>query len=218
LRARGTCDRASLPRTFSGAADACALSLRTSGRGPRGVPADPGDPARRARARARRRAAGARARDPRAGSGSDGDRPECAQTREGSRDLPVQRARPLRSRGRRAVLRPRAARRRARRAAPRDLSPRDRRRVGERQVGPPPGGAGAGARPGGAGRPPRRTTARRAVGRARARTETELVDALVDDVAGEAGALPLLSTAMVDLWREHEEGLLALAVYERTGG
>jgi WD40 repeat protein/DNA-binding SARP family transcriptional activator len=48
--------------------------------------------------------------------------------------------------------------------------------------------------------------------------EPELVDALVDDVAGEAGGLPLLSTALVDLWREHTDGLLTLAAYERTGG
>ena len=46
----------------------------------------------------------------------------------------------------------------------------------------------------------------------------ELVDALVDDVAGEAGGLPLLSTALLDLWRVRENGSLTLAAYERTGG
>jgi WD40 repeat protein/DNA-binding SARP family transcriptional activator len=50
------------------------------------------------------------------------------------------------------------------------------------------------------------------------RVEPELVDALVDDVGGEAGALPLLSTAMVDVWREREDGRLTLAAYRRTGG
>lgn len=48
--------------------------------------------------------------------------------------------------------------------------------------------------------------------------EPALVDALVDDVAGETGGLPLLSTALVDLWREREHGTLTLAAYERTGG
>ena len=43
-------------------------------------------------------------------------------------------------------------------------------------------------------------------------------DALVDDVAGEAGGLPLLSTALLDLWREREGRSLTLAAYERTGG
>ena len=48
--------------------------------------------------------------------------------------------------------------------------------------------------------------------------EPALVDALVEDVAGEAGALPLLSTALLDLWRERQGRLLTLAVYERAGG
>ena len=34
--------------------------------------------------------------------------------------------------------------------------------------------------------------------------EPALVDALVDDVAGETGGLPLLSTALLDLWRERD--------------
>jgi WD40 repeat protein/DNA-binding SARP family transcriptional activator len=45
-----------------------------------------------------------------------------------------------------------------------------------------------------------------------------LVDALVDDVAGEAGGLPLLSTALADLWGERDGRLLALPAYERIGG
>ncbi len=48
--------------------------------------------------------------------------------------------------------------------------------------------------------------------------ELALVDALVDDVAGEPGGLPLLSTALLDLWREREGRTLTLAAYKRTGG
>ena len=48
--------------------------------------------------------------------------------------------------------------------------------------------------------------------------EPALVDALVDEVAGEAGGLPLLSTALLDLWREREDHSLTLAAYARTGG
>ena len=48
--------------------------------------------------------------------------------------------------------------------------------------------------------------------------EPELVDALVNDVAGEAGGLPLLSTALLDLWLERDGHSLTLASYEHTGG
>lgn len=48
--------------------------------------------------------------------------------------------------------------------------------------------------------------------------EPALVDALVDEVAGEAGGLPLLSTALLDLWRERQDHSLTLAAYARTGG
>ena len=48
--------------------------------------------------------------------------------------------------------------------------------------------------------------------------EPGLVDALIDDVAGEAGALPLLSTTLVDLWLDRDETTLTLASYERSGG
>jgi WD40 repeat protein/DNA-binding SARP family transcriptional activator len=48
--------------------------------------------------------------------------------------------------------------------------------------------------------------------------ESALVDGLVDDIAGEIGGLPLLSTALVDLWREREGGALTLAAYEQMGG
>ena len=48
--------------------------------------------------------------------------------------------------------------------------------------------------------------------------DAELVDALVDDVAGEAGGLPLLSTALEDLWRSREDERLTVDAYVRTGG
>ncbi|HEY7729420.1 MAG TPA: BTAD domain-containing putative transcriptional regulator [Gaiellaceae bacterium] len=48
--------------------------------------------------------------------------------------------------------------------------------------------------------------------------EPALVDALVDDVDGEPGGLPLLSTALLDLWHERDGRSLTLAAYERTGG
>ena len=48
--------------------------------------------------------------------------------------------------------------------------------------------------------------------------EPTLVDALVDDVAGETGGLPLLSTALLDLWRERDGRSLTLSTYQRKGG
>lgn len=48
--------------------------------------------------------------------------------------------------------------------------------------------------------------------------EPELVDALVEDVAGEVGGLPLLSTALAELWRDRDGRTLTLAAYERAGG
>ncbi|HZQ64079.1 MAG TPA: BTAD domain-containing putative transcriptional regulator [Gaiellaceae bacterium] len=48
--------------------------------------------------------------------------------------------------------------------------------------------------------------------------EPALADALVDDVAREAGGLPLLSTALVDLYDEREGRALTLESYKRTGG
>jgi WD40 repeat protein/DNA-binding SARP family transcriptional activator len=66
--------------------------------------------------------------------------------------------------------------------------------------------------------PMRRDELRRAVTlparHAGAAIEPGLADALVADVAQEPGALPLLSTALFELW---DEGL-TLAAYERTGG
>ena len=48
--------------------------------------------------------------------------------------------------------------------------------------------------------------------------EPELVDALVDDVEGEPGALPLLSTALLELWQKRELNTLTLAAYHESGG
>src|SRR5262249_8097153 len=44
------------------------------------------------------------------------------------------------------------------------------------------------------------------------------VDALVRDVEGEPGALPLLSTALLELWQQREGRRLRHASYERAGG
>jgi WD40 repeat protein/DNA-binding SARP family transcriptional activator len=48
--------------------------------------------------------------------------------------------------------------------------------------------------------------------------EPELVDALVADVEGEPGALPLLSTALLEQWQERDGRRLRHAAYERAGG
>jgi len=50
------------------------------------------------------------------------------------------------------------------------------------------------------------------------RVEPELADALVDDVEGEPGALPLLSTALLELWQKREDDTLTLASYRTSGG
>jgi WD40 repeat protein/tRNA A-37 threonylcarbamoyl transferase component Bud32 len=55
-------------------------------------------------------------------------------------------------------------------------------------------------------------------GRVGLRVEPELVDALVDDVEGEPGALPLLSTALLELWQNRDGNVLTLAVYRESGG
>jgi WD40 repeat protein len=55
-------------------------------------------------------------------------------------------------------------------------------------------------------------------GRVGLRVEPELTDALVDDVEGEPGALPLLSTALLELWQKREEGALTLTAYHEAGG
>jgi WD40 repeat protein len=55
-------------------------------------------------------------------------------------------------------------------------------------------------------------------GRVGLRVEPELADALVDDVEGEPGALPLLSTALLELWQKRENTALTLAAYRESGG
>ena len=50
------------------------------------------------------------------------------------------------------------------------------------------------------------------------RVEDELVQRIVDDVEDAPGALPLLSTALLELWQHRDGRRLRLAAYERTGG
>jgi WD40 repeat protein len=50
------------------------------------------------------------------------------------------------------------------------------------------------------------------------RVEPRLTDALVDDVEGEPGALPLLSTALLELWQKRDDKALTLAAYRESGG
>jgi WD40 repeat protein len=50
------------------------------------------------------------------------------------------------------------------------------------------------------------------------RVEPQLADALVADVADEPGGLPLLSTALLELWRVRDGRTLRLEHYERSGG
>lgn len=55
-------------------------------------------------------------------------------------------------------------------------------------------------------------------GRVGLRVEPELADVLVGDVEGEPGALPLLSTALLELWQKREGTTLTLAAYHESGG
>jgi WD40 repeat protein/DNA-binding SARP family transcriptional activator len=48
--------------------------------------------------------------------------------------------------------------------------------------------------------------------------EPELTAALIDDVVDAPGALPLLSAALLELWRERDGRVLRRASYDRTGG
>jgi WD40 repeat protein/class 3 adenylate cyclase len=54
--------------------------------------------------------------------------------------------------------------------------------------------------------------------RAGMHVEAALTDALIADVEEEPGGLPLLSTALVELWGAREAGWLTLEAYERSGG
>ena len=50
------------------------------------------------------------------------------------------------------------------------------------------------------------------------RVDADLEDAMIADVDGQPGALPLLSTALLELWQLRRGGRLQLATYQRTGG
>jgi WD40 repeat protein/DNA-binding SARP family transcriptional activator len=50
------------------------------------------------------------------------------------------------------------------------------------------------------------------------RVDPELADALVADVKDEAGGLPLLSTALLELWQRRDGQRLRHTVYQQTGG
>jgi WD40 repeat protein/class 3 adenylate cyclase len=50
------------------------------------------------------------------------------------------------------------------------------------------------------------------------RLESALVDELVEEVADEPGALPLLSAALVELWQTRQAGWIRMPAYEHTGG
>ena len=50
------------------------------------------------------------------------------------------------------------------------------------------------------------------------RVDAELVDALVADVKDEPGALPLLSTALLELWQHRDGRRLRYTVYKQSGG
>jgi WD40 repeat protein/DNA-binding SARP family transcriptional activator len=54
--------------------------------------------------------------------------------------------------------------------------------------------------------------------RVRLVVEPALVAALVREVAGEPGGLPLLSTTLLELWQKRQDGRLTFASYEQTGG
>ena len=54
--------------------------------------------------------------------------------------------------------------------------------------------------------------------RAGLRVEPALVDALVADVVDEPGGLPLLSTALVELWQHRDGRTLRLDAYRESGG
>jgi hypothetical protein len=48
--------------------------------------------------------------------------------------------------------------------------------------------------------------------------EADLVDAILDDVAGEPGALPLLEHALLELWKRRRDHTLTLDGYRESGG
>ena len=70
--------------------------------------------------------------------------------------------------------------------------------------------------------PMRRDELRRAIElparRAGLRVEPDLTDALIADVEGEPGALPLLSTSLLELWQHRDGRRLRMSAYEGVGG
>ena len=70
--------------------------------------------------------------------------------------------------------------------------------------------------------PMRRDELRRAIEsparRAGLTVDSDVVDALIADVEGEPGGLPLLSTALVELWQRRDGRRLRMSAYEQTGG
>ena len=50
------------------------------------------------------------------------------------------------------------------------------------------------------------------------RVEPGLADALLDEVEGEPAALPLLSTALLELFQERRDNTLTLAAHRASGG
>jgi DNA-binding SARP family transcriptional activator/WD40 repeat protein len=70
--------------------------------------------------------------------------------------------------------------------------------------------------------PMRRGELRRAIElparRAGLLVEPDLVDALIADVEGEPGALPLLSTSLLELWQRRDGRRLRMHAYEHVGG
>jgi WD40 repeat protein/DNA-binding SARP family transcriptional activator len=50
------------------------------------------------------------------------------------------------------------------------------------------------------------------------RVEPALADALISDVEGEPGGLPLLSTALLELWQHRDGHVLRMSAYEHAGG
>ena len=70
--------------------------------------------------------------------------------------------------------------------------------------------------------PMRRDELRRAIEsparRAGLTVDSDVVDALIADVEGEPGGLPLLSTALLELWQRRDGRRLRMSAYEQTGG
>ncbi len=70
--------------------------------------------------------------------------------------------------------------------------------------------------------PPDRAALRRAVTRPAARAglafEDGLVDAILDDAAGQPGALPFLGQALLELWERRQGRVLTQAAYRAIGG